>query len=142
MTAKPVPKAQSVEDRLNALIGSATAWADMGSMSNGWSVGTHARYRKTMDGLLVLAWRALSVGTETDGTVIWSAANGLPAGFRPVNNNHIIVAATDHMASPGGLGSESATVVLNTDGSVTIQGFAGSGNSTRCDVCGTYPIDD
>src|SRR5882724_7365052 len=112
MTTPPVPKAQSVEDRLNALIANATGWASMGSMSNGWSVGGHASYRRTMEGLLVLSWRNLLTGTDTDNTIIWSAANGLPAGFRPVNTDHLIVAMTDHMGNPGTLGSESASVFL------------------------------
>lgn len=135
----PVPKAQSVEARLNALIDGATSWANMGSMSNGWTIGTTARYRLTMDGLLVLAWD-LNVGTIADGTVIWSAANGLPSGFRVVNRQKVIVAATDHESAPGGTGTESAAVILKTDGSVTVLGMAGA--ATRLNVYGVYPLDD
>jgi hypothetical protein len=135
-------KSVTTEQRLNALIGTATAWASMGTMSNGWTIGTHAKYRLTMDGLLVIAWRNLRVGTATDATVIWSSANGLPSGFRPANGSILLTGATDHMANPGALGSESAAVVVNTDGSVTILGLAGGGNATRLDVYGTYPLDD
>jgi hypothetical protein len=137
---KPVPKAQNTEARLNTLIATATGWQTFGSMSNGWSVGGHAKYRLTMDGLLVLAWKSLNVGTITDNTTIWSSANGLASGFRPVNTSHLIVVATDHMSNPGGTGSESAGALLNTDGSVTIFGMSGS--ATRVDAFITVPLDD
>jgi hypothetical protein len=119
--------------------GGGTSWANMGSMSASWTVGGLAKWRLTGDGLLVLAWRNLNPGTLTDGTTIWSAANGLPAAARPATLK-VIGGVTDHMSNPSSLGTESCAVVLNTDGSVQVQGLAGA-SVTRLDVCGTYPID-
>jgi hypothetical protein len=133
-------KAYSVESRLNQILAIATDWANFGSMSNGWSVGAYAKYRLDYSGNLCLTMRLNTGTTTTDGTTIWSAANGLPSGFRPVSAR-LIAASTDHQSNPGSLGSESAGIMLQTDGSILCYGLAGAANVTRLDVHGVYPID-
>jgi hypothetical protein len=132
-------KSYTTEQRLQQLMATATDWQTLGAMSNGWTVSGHAKYRLDYNGFLVLGIRSLSPGTTTDGTTLWSAANGLAAGWQPAFGRPV-VAVTDHMGNPGALGSESCALFLNADGSITILGLAGG--ATRVDCFAVIPLDD
>lgn len=131
-------KTYDVEQRLNQLLGNATNWAAMGSMSNGWTVGGHASWRLDFNGQLVVAFKLLVPGTDTDGTVIWSSANGLPTIARPANN-HIIVCYTQAIRVAGA-SFEMAALEFETDGSIQCIGIQAA--STRVDLYATIPLDD
>jgi len=112
--------------------GSAETWHALGAMSNGWSVGGHAQYRIMPTGELALSMKDILLGTTfADGTVLWSAANGLRAGYRPANNRRIVAWAP---------GNANVAIELETDGSIQCFGFGSV--QTRYDLYWSGPIDE
>lgn len=131
-------KSTSLELRLNALLGD--PWQNMGSPTSGWGIGGHAQFRRSADGCLIVAFKDLTVGTATNGTTVWSAANGLPPGYAP-QNSHRLVAYCDRTAmwSTANI-TEMSALEFQTDGSVTCLGIGGT--ATRLDLYGIFPIDN
>jgi len=107
-------------------------WHTLGAMSNGWSVGGHAACKISAEGELWLALKDILLGTTfADGTVIWPAANGLPAGYRPSRASRI---------SGWAPGNANVAIELETDGSIQCYGFGSL--QTRFDFYGLVPITD
>ena len=107
----------------------------LGSMSNGWSITGHASYWLGAEGELWLILKDIVPGTTiTDGTVIWSAANGLPAGYRPASNRRILCYSTGQTGNVGGTAFE-----LETDGSIQCYGFTRA-STGRADLYAQIPI--
>lgn len=133
-------KLLSLESRLNQLLNNATDWQTLGSPGNGWgySSGGFGKYRLDYSGNLVLVLKGLTPGTVPDGTVVYSVANGLAAGFRPAVN-HLVPGFCDHSNGTSALGFQTAGVQLITDGSIVCFGI--SPNATRLDLNGVYAID-
>lgn len=117
-----------------------TAWQNMGSMKSGWSIGDYAKYKKTGEGLLVIAFSNLNCNgaTNGDGTQIWSAANGLNSGYRPQTDKHVHCRAKE-LRQTGTNHSMTGTLAFRTDGSVDCYGI--SDGCDRVDLFATIPID-
>ena len=113
-------------------------WNAMGPMSAGWSVGGHASYTMLPNGWLGVAFKDLVPGTDTDGTVIWSSANGLPAAYRP-SNSHRVVAYTNTLRTSGA-SFEMGALEFETDGSIQCYGIAAA--ATRLDLFTSIPLND
>ena len=118
--------------------GGAETWHDLTTMSNGWSIGGHAAYTMLADGWVGIAFKDLVPGTDTDGTVIFSAANGLPAAYAPANN-HRVVAYTNTLRVSGAA-FEMGALEFETDGSIQCFGIAAA--ATRLDLYCTLPLND
>lgn len=106
-----------------------------GTLSNSWAIGSggQAKYRLNALGELQISMINLSPGTKTDGTQIWTAANGLPAGWAPVTSRRVTAMANAEAAETCGLS-------FNSDGSITVFGISGT-SATRFDCCATFPRD-
>ena len=120
------------------LNGTVETWHDLTTMSNGWTIGGHAAYTLTPDGWLGIAFKDLVPGSDADGTVIFSAANGLPAPYRPANAHRVVAYTSIQRAS--GATSSSAALEFETDGSVQCFGVAAA--STRLDLYAVIPLND
>jgi hypothetical protein len=108
-------KSYATEARLSALINGLDTWHNLGSLSAGWTV-TVARYRAIGMGLVVVEIQGLVPGaTIAGGTVIWSAANGLPSGYRPSLKRRLVY------GNAGTAGSNPTELEWQTDGSVQCQ---------------------
>lgn len=107
----------------------------MPAMTNGWSIGGHATYTKDVLGNLVVSFKDLLVGTDTDGTLIW-AIGSLPVGFRPANSRRIVCYTSTLRVS--GAAFESAALEFLPNGSIAVYGTAAA--STRLDLFGTIPL--
>jgi len=118
--------------------GGAETWHDLTTMSAGWAIGGHAAYTMLPNGWLGVAFKDLTPGTDTDGTVIFSAANGLPAAYRPANNHR--VACYTNILRAGGSTAEAAALEFETDGSIQCFGVAAA--ATRLDLYAAIPLDD
>ena len=118
--------------------GGAETWHDLTTMSNGWSIGGHAAYTMLPSGWLGVAFKDLVPGTDTDGTVIFSAANGLPAAYAPANNHRVACYTQQQRVS--GATVETAALEFETDGSIQCFGVAGA--STRLDLYAAIPLND
>ena len=90
-------------------------------------------------GWLGIAFKDLVPGTDTDGTVIFSAANGLPAAYRPANN-HRVVCLHEHAPRQSGAAFEMAALEFETDGSIQCFGIAAA--ATRLDLYAAIPLND
>ena len=108
-------KSYAIEQRLNALIaqGADTGWHNFGTMSASWT-NSVARYRAVGMGLIFLEFRGVVPGTTTNGTVIWTAGNGLAAisGYLPASVRRII------FGNAGTAGANPPELEFETDGSV------------------------
>jgi hypothetical protein len=113
-------------------------WHDLTTMSNGWSIGGHAAYTMLPDGWLGIAFKDLVPGTDTDATVIFSSANGLPAAYRPANT-HRVVAYTNTLRVSGAA-FEMGALEFETDGSIQCFGIAAA--ATRLDLFTAVPLND
>ena len=113
-------------------------WHTLTSFATGWSVGGYCKYTLLPDNAVRLAFQALTPdGTATnkpDGSTILSAANGLPAKYRPATN-HRLAAFCDVIRGP----SEAPALQFQTDGSIQCFGIAAA--STRVDFYADMPID-
>ena len=132
-------KSVLTETRFNALItggGSVlteAAWTDFGTYSAGWAKVGGANYRFRMifggpaAGLVMVQMQNLnaSSGTTTNGTTILSAANGLPAGYRPGVASWIPVRCDNE-------GSQTSAFMFGPDGHVECWGIGAT--ATRVDV--------
>lgn len=107
----------------------------MPAMQNGWSVGGHATYALDPLGNLVVSWKDLFAGTDTDGTVIW-AAGSLPSAYQPPNNRRI-ACYTDQLRVSGTT-VEGPALEIEPDGSVQCYGIAGG--ATRADLFAVIPL--
>ena len=109
-------------------------WHNLGAMSNGWSAGGHAQYKLSVEGELWLSLKDILPGaTIADGTIIWSAANGLPAAYRAANAHRVACYADAAPAS-----GQQAAIELQTNGSIQCYGIAVA--ATRIDYYGVVPI--
>ena len=118
--------------------GGAETWHDLTTMSGGWTIGGHAAYTMLPSGWLGIAFKDLVPGTDTDGTVIFSAANGLPAAYRPANNHRIVCYTNTIRVS--GAAFEMAALEFETDGSIQCSGIAAA--ATRLDLYAAIPLND
>jgi hypothetical protein len=103
----------------------------------GYSVGGSATYRMTAEGRLEINFRNLAhdgVTANPDGTVILTAANGLPAVYRPVSARRFPVYCNILRAGVSG-----AAIEVETDGSIQCYGQAQA--CTRVDGYATLPLD-
>jgi hypothetical protein len=95
---------------------------NLGAPIAGWTVGT-ARYKLLSDSGLVLvqiANLAPPGAPPADGTVIFTAANGFPAGYQTSS-----IQRMPAQSSAGG-GTEQAGLLFNTDGSIQVFGVGGT----------------
>lgn len=100
--------------------------------SNSWTIVGHVSYSLIGNGLLLLSINNLSPGTTTDGTIIFSSANGLPVGYRPTFGKRCACYSGQIN------GTESPALLVNSDGSISCFGV-GAG-STRVDLECVVPI--
>ena len=107
----------------------------MPAMTAGWTAGGHATYALDVLGNLVVSFKDLLPGTDTDGTVIWPPGS-LPPGFRPANSRRI-VAYTD-VLRVSGAAFESAALNFLPDGSIQVFGVALA--ATRLDLFHVIPL--
>lgn len=77
-------------------------------------------------------------GTSTDGATILSAANGLPASYRPSSAQRL-AATANLLRQPSAGVFESCAIEVETDGSLQIFGLANG--ATRIDLVDTYALD-
>ena len=111
------------------------SWHALGAPSAGWTVSGHAQYKIDPTGELWLSFKDIVPGTTVaDGTVVFSAANGLPSGYRPANNRRILCYSTGQTGNVGGTAFE-----LETDGSIQCYGFTRT-STGRADLYGLFPI--
>lgn len=115
----------------------ATSPQTMPAMTNGWSVGGHATYLLDPLGNLVVSWKDLVPGTDTDGTVIW-ASGSLPAGYTPSNDRRIACYTDQARINSVSNYAEGAALNINVDGSVTCFGIAAG--ATRADLFAVIPL--
>jgi hypothetical protein len=111
----------------NPSVGGAEPWHSLGALAiGGWTVA-NARYKLLADsGLVAVQIQNLAPSTHpADGTVIWSAANGLPSGYRPSINQLVAVYSQ-------AIGGEAPAFNFVTDGSIQVFGLGGTA-STRMD---------
>jgi hypothetical protein len=116
-------KAYAVEQRLSALIAGNDTWHNLGSMSNGWT-NVYARYMSTgVAGLVMVQLGGLAPGsTKTDGTAIWSSANGFPSAYRV----SVAWRTPVYFQAFSAAGGEMPAFEFETDGSVQCFGFGGT----------------
>lgn len=141
-------KVYEIEGRVDALAaatGDPDPWHNFGGMSNGWSKnGTDGigAYRYDYDRRsVIITIKNINPGTISDTIVIWSSANGLAAGYRPLNPKRIAI-ESDVLAlssSGGGGRNEGACLIINTDGS--IEAFGMGLNTSRLDGTVMFPLD-
>jgi hypothetical protein len=108
------------------------SWHDTGAMASGWSKTGYFKYTLLPNGMIAVACLLTPDGTATnkpDGSTILSAANGLPAAYRPSSNK--LVAAWCNALRTGAVGTatESAGLSFITDGSVQCYGVAAAATS-------------
>lgn len=125
----------------NPTIISTGPWNDLGTIATGMSV-TVAKYRlNPVNGSLDISIRNLnpSAGTDTDGSVIWSAANGLLASYRP-NTPKRVPVYCNNLRVPSTGNFEGAAIEIEIDGSIQCFGWAGSATRVDGHIMG-IPID-
>jgi hypothetical protein len=112
-------------------------WHETGALTSGWSKNGFFKYRMLPFGSVQIAANNLNcnAATNTDGTTICSAVNGLPAAYRPASNFRL-QATCDQLRV--NVGTEGCALVVNTDGSFTIFGVAGA--ATRFDCHAIFPL--
>lgn len=118
------------------------SWHNTGAMTASWGKGTGFFKYKLLpgDGMVMVAAQGLVPGTVADGTTILTAANGLPAGYRPSTNKPVVADTNYLKTAPVGTGSfENARLNFNSDGSVQCSGFGTA--ATFCNCYGTFPLD-
>lgn len=112
----------------------------MPAMINGWNfTNGHAKYVLDVLGNLVVSWKNLSPGTDTDGTVIWPTGS-LPQAYRPANNRRVHC-YTDQLrviAAGPPTTTEGAALEIQADGSVQCYGIAAA--ATRVDLFAVIPL--
>jgi hypothetical protein len=117
---------------LNGLLSYSTVRVTMPAMAHGWAVGNgHAKVQLDALGSLVISWKIMTVGTVTDGTLIW-AVGSLPVGYRPATKRRIACYAD--AAATG----KTPAVELAPDGSVACYGIGGT--ATRIELDLSAPI--
>lgn len=105
----------------------AETWHNLGALAiAGWTAGT-ARYKLLSDsGLVKVEIQNLAPSTQpADGTVIWSAANGLPVTYQPSIVTRVVAWSKNQ-------GTEAAALGFDTDGSIQVFGIGGT-TTTRLD---------
>jgi hypothetical protein len=126
-------------DPAGANAGVTETWHDFGTLSNSWSVGVQAKYKLTAEGELMVSIVDLVPGTTADGTIIWSAANGLPAPYQPATTKQMVCSTNALRVSPVSAATqEAASLKFFTDGSVQCVGVAAA--ATRVDLAALIPI--
>jgi hypothetical protein len=139
-----------VDGQLTATGGTAAAptlittdsWNDTGAMASGWSKTGYFKYTLLANGWVGVAAKLTPDGTATnkpDGSTILSAANGLPAAYRPATNK-MVAAYVDIQRLDSVLTSNSNGIGLSfiTDGSVQCYGVAAAATSMVCHA--SFPI--
>jgi hypothetical protein len=112
-------------------------WHETGSLTNGWTKNGFFKYRMLPFNSVQIAANNLNcnAATNTDGTTICSAANGLPTVYRPTSNFRL-QATCDQLRV--NVGTEGCALVVNSDGSFNIFGVAGA--ATRFDCHAIFPL--
>ena len=115
----------------------------LSGFATGFAVGGAASYRLVASppNTVQIHLRNITyngTGTSTDGAVILSAANGLPASYRP-NSAQRLAAWSNLLRQPSAGVFEAVAVEVETDGSLQIFGLANG--ATRLDVVGLYALD-
>ena len=142
-----------VDGQLTATGGTAAAptvittdtWHTLTGFVTGWSVGNYCKYKLIENNAVRLAFSGLTpdgtLTSKADATTILSAANGLPAGYRPATNHRIVCFCSDQRTSPdaGATGLSSPALMFLTDGS--IQCFGIGNHSLRVDLYCDMPVD-
>ena len=139
-----------VDGQLTATGGTVTAptlittdtWTDTGAMATGWSKTGYFKYSLLNNGWVGVAAKLTPDGTATnkpDGSTILSAANGLPAAYRPVTNK-LVAAYVDIQRLDAVHTTNSNGIALSfiTDGSVQCFGVAATATSMICHA--SFPI--
>jgi hypothetical protein len=135
----------SVRGTLTTQVGGAEELTahSLSGFATGFSVGGAASYRlcASPPNTVQLHLRNIAyngTGTSTDGATILSAANGLPASYRP-NSAQRLAAWSNLLRQPSAGVFEAVAVEVETDGSLQIFGLANG--ATRLDVVGLYALD-
>jgi hypothetical protein len=139
----------TLDDRvaaLEALTGSGTmsdrgTLTESGSLSNSWTKNGGDGYFKyqRIGRLCFIFVRNLYPATTADGTVVLSAANGLPSSCRPAKTVSLEVNTNALKAGPGTPGVMTASLHFEADGSVTCWGI--QMQATYVDCFGSFNID-
>ena len=103
-------------------------WQSLGSPISGWSVGNRARYKMLASGLVLIEFVDIVVPASppADGTVIWTAANGLPTVYQPAAITRCV------LGHSSGAGTEQPMFEIETNGAIEVFGVGGS-TITRLD---------
>lgn len=116
---------------------------NLSGFATGFSVAGEAHYRLVASppNSVQLSLRNLAyngTGTSTDGATILSAANGLPASYRPASAKRL-AATSNLLRQPSAGVFEAAAIEVETDGSLQCYGIANG--ATRIDLHAVYPLD-
>ena len=135
-------KAYDVEQRLNALIaaGPEDSWTQTGALTASWGKGSgYFQYKYIGGGLVYIAAQGLTIGTDTDGTTICTAANGLLAAYRPQGPKQVMASTNALRTGAVGTATEPAWLEIQTGGSIQCFGVAAAATFLNC--FGAFPID-
>jgi hypothetical protein len=103
-------------------------WHSLGTPAAGWTNNQIAEYKLLADaGGVAIRIRDLSPpgAKPADGSVVWTAANGLPAAWAPV-------AGTRAVCYSNNIGTETPVLEFESDGSIEVYGIGGT-TCTRLD---------
>lgn len=135
----------SVRGTLTTQVGGAEELTphNLSGFATGFAVGGSAQYRlcASPPNTVQIHLRNITyngTGTSTDGATILSAANGLPASYRPTSAQRL-PAWSNLLRQPTTGVFEAVAVEVETDGSLQIFGLANG--ATRLDVVGLYALD-
>lgn len=121
-------KSYITEARLTTLVNGIDSWHPITTMKTGWTISGVFEYKAVgIAGLVIVKIRNIApLTTDADGTVIVTAANGLPSAYRPADNTRA------PLYSNAGGGTEQPAFEFETDGSIQIFG-TGSTTISRLD---------
>jgi hypothetical protein len=124
----------------NPTVVTTDTWHDTGSLTASWGKGSgFFKYTLLPSNMVAVCAQGLTVGTVSDPTTILSAANGLPAAYRPTTAKPLVADTNFLKTAPVGSGSfENARLIFNTDGSVSVTGFGLSATFANC--YGVFPL--
>lgn len=129
----------TLQAQVTALQGDAS-WTDTGGLTNSWGKGTgYLRYKLISPGWVALAAQALTIGTDTDGTTIITAANGLPTGYRPGGPKQIMASTNALRTGAVGTATEPCWLEIQSGGSIQCFGIAVAATFLNCFAA--FPID-
>jgi hypothetical protein len=111
-----------------------TGWTDTGSLTSGWGKGSgYFKYRKLLPGVVLIAAKALTVGTVADATQILSNANGLGSGYQPAAAQQLNATTNSLKTSPVNASFlEPAWLEFEPGGGVQVFGVQSSATFLNC----------